>query len=93
MCYQSYYDTTEAKCVAPTTAIANAMSYSSATNVSACNAGYYKKDNTCVEMDSTNFADCKYGSYTTTSGYMCTACNNNFTLVASSGTSATTYSC
>lgn len=92
-CYQSYFDTTQSKCVVPTTAISNALTYSNATTATSCMANYYLSSNTCVAMTATNFANCKYGSYTTAGGYLCTQCNAGYSYTASQGTSTTTYSC
>lgn len=93
LCYLSYYDTVSQKCVAPTTAIANAANYTSNTVVLACMDGYYLKDNTCVAMDATNFANCARGSHNATNGYVCSACKSGFTLVSNVAGSVTTNTC
>lgn len=55
-------------------------------------ANYYLSSNACVAMTATNFSQCKYGSYTTAGGYVCSACNTGYSLTASA-TTPVTYSC
>lgn len=57
LCYKSYFNTTTNLCTAPTTAVANATYYSSATAVSACADGYYLSAGACTAISS-NCTNC-----------------------------------
>ena len=91
-CYQSYFDTTENKCVAPTTAIANALSYSNPTTVSACATGYYVKANACTAVDTTASPNCNTGVLTG-STFICGGCTNGYSLVSTTVGSTVTVGC
>lgn len=72
-CKGSYWDATNKACTVPTTLIANALFYTNATTVSACVAGYYVSNNTCVAIPSTNVG-CANGSATSAGVFTCSAC-------------------
>ncbi len=92
ICYQSYYDATQAKCVAPTTAIANALTYTNPTTVGACSSGYYIKANACVAVDTTANPNCNAGVLTGTT-FVCTGCNAGSSLVSTTVGSNVTIGC
>ena len=73
LCNGAYWDSTEKKCVIPTTLIANALSYTNATTVLACVAGYYLSNNACAAIPLTNVG-CANGSATSAGVFTCSGC-------------------
>ena len=90
-CAKGFPATADTKCTAPTTAIANCISYSDATTCSACQAGRVLISNVC-ELPDTPLTGCYMYTGTTKANAVCTACNTDLYPAASTGTPADSYS-
>lgn len=91
LCYQSYFDTTTNLCTAPTTVVANAISYSSATQVSICDIGYYLSGTTCAAVPTT-CTHCADGTMSGTT-FTPTKCTTGFSLVSGACVANTSTNC
>ena len=84
----SYFNTTTNLCTAPTTAVANAYYYSSATAVSGCAPKYYLNAGACTAITTTICANCSAGAYNSSNVFIPTACDAGYSVVTSGGTTS-----
>lgn len=89
-CYQSYSDSTSGVCTAPTTAIANAFNYSSATTVLRCNDNYQLGTNACTLINQTTYANAVQLNATNSAIAQCAM---GYSTVSNTTNGVTTVSC
>jgi hypothetical protein len=88
-CYESYPDANGA-CTPPTTAIANAFTYSNATTVLRCNDGYQLANNACTAINQTTYPNARYLN---ASNNAILTCASGYSTVTNVVNSVSTVSC